>query len=222
MIKADATEAAPIMQRAMMTLAGAGSTLGDTGADLRQACGYLTANALKLIQTDTAGPPLADCFEKARKAGFTQAQLANVRSTVVAEKPVSLGATMIQNSLIEMCLATECRVIALMTFISREDVDLLKLKMNDAFNAMEEIAADDMAQVMYRALVSLHGALMFHLIETARPLPRLLQFEFNPPMSTLTIAHRLYYDASRADELRDENKVVHPAFAPTTGRALSF
>lgn len=222
MIKADAQEAAPIMRRAVMTLAGAGSTLGDTGADLRQACGYLAANALALIQTDTAGPPLADCFDKARKAGFTQAQFANVRLSVVAEKPVSLGATMIQNSLIEMCLATECQVIAVMTFKSREDVDALKIKMNDAFNAMEEIAADDMAQVMYRALVELHGALMLHLVETARPLPRLLRFEFAAPMTTLVIGQRLYYDASRADELRDENKVVHPAFAPPTGRALSF
>jgi len=79
-----------------------------------------------------------------------------------------------------------------------------------------------MAQAMYRALVELHGALMFHLIETARPLPRLLAFEFAAPLATLLIGYRLYADAGRADELRAENKVVHPAFAPPSGRALSF
>jgi prophage DNA circulation protein len=35
------------------------------------------------------------------------------------------------------------------------------------------------------------------------------------------MAYKLYDDASRCDELRQENKVVHPAFCPPTGRALS-
>jgi prophage DNA circulation protein len=35
------------------------------------------------------------------------------------------------------------------------------------------------------------------------------------------LAYRLYADASRADEIRAENKVVHPAFCPPTGIALS-
>jgi prophage DNA circulation protein len=35
------------------------------------------------------------------------------------------------------------------------------------------------------------------------------------------MAYRLYTDASRADDVRDENKVVHPAFCPMTGLALS-
>jgi hypothetical protein len=35
------------------------------------------------------------------------------------------------------------------------------------------------------------------------------------------MSNRLYYDASRADELRAENKVVHPLFMLPTGQALS-
>jgi prophage DNA circulation protein len=40
-------------------------------------------------------------------------------------------------------------------------------------------------------------------------------------MPTLVMAYRLYADASRGDELRAENKVVHPAFSPAAGLALS-
>jgi prophage DNA circulation protein len=35
------------------------------------------------------------------------------------------------------------------------------------------------------------------------------------------MAYKLYQDASRADEIRAENKTVHPAFAQATGIALS-
>jgi prophage DNA circulation protein len=78
-----------------------------------------------------------------------------------------------------------------------------------------------MDQMTYRALVELHAAIIFHMIETARPLPRMLTFKFAEPMPSLQVAHRLYYDAGRADELRTENKVVHPAFMLPTGQALS-
>jgi len=49
----------------------------------------------------------------------------------------------------------------------------------------------------------------------------MLQFVFASPMPTLVMSNRLYYDASRADQLRDENKIVHPAFCPPQGQALS-
>jgi prophage DNA circulation protein len=59
------------------------------------------------------------------------------------------------------------------------------------------------------------------LIATARPLPRMLNFVFFEPLPSLVIAYRLYDDASRCDEVREENKIVHPAFCPQAGQALS-
>jgi prophage DNA circulation protein len=49
----------------------------------------------------------------------------------------------------------------------------------------------------------------------------MLNFRFVEAGPTLVFAYRLYDDASRGDELREENGVVHPAFAPSFGRALS-
>ena len=40
-------------------------------------------------------------------------------------------------------------------------------------------------------------------------------------MPALTLANRIYADAGRADELVAENKIIHPAFCPREGRALS-
>jgi prophage DNA circulation protein len=92
---------------------------------------------------------------------------------------------------------------------------------NISFADMEEIAADDMDQVTYRALVELHAATVYFLVERARPLPRMLNFRFSDIMPSLVISYKLYDIADRGDELRTENKIVHPAFMQLTGKALS-
>jgi prophage DNA circulation protein len=221
MFKADVPEAMAIMRRALTAMVTIAPTRGRAALNLRRACAYLQAYAAVLIRDDAAGAPLADCFDLAVTAGITQKQLSYVRATALAEAPVSIGAILIRDSIVEMCLSAEARVIADMTFTNREDVERLKRMMNEAFAAAEEAAADVMDQMTYRALTALHAAVTFHLIETGRPLPRMLNFEFAQSMPTLVTAHRLYYDAGRADELRAENKVVHPAFMLPTGRALS-
>jgi prophage DNA circulation protein len=221
MQKRDTLEATPIMQHSIKALLAAVPNSGSIGAQFRTACGALIAAAQVLIGADLAGPPLQNCFDLARRCGATQAQLASVRDETLTETPITVGGAMIQASIIETCLAAECSVIADMTFVSREDVDALKDEMNAVFAAVEEALADAMDQMSYRAVTELHAAVIQHLVATARPLPRLVQFAFNQPMPTLLTAMRLYSDASRADELRAENKVVHPAFELPTGVALS-
>jgi prophage DNA circulation protein len=92
---------------------------------------------------------------------------------------------------------------------------------NATFATLENIVADAMDSLLYMALIRLNAATTHFLTETARPLPRMLAFRFAAPLSTLVAAHRLYDDAGRADELRQENKVVHPAFMKQEGVALS-
>jgi len=221
MFQDDAKEAVPICRRVLTELLTQAPARGRPGSDLRTAIGDFLANAYELIRTDSAGLPLDNIFRLARMTGIPQRKLAIVRAAAEAEAPVSVGATLVQNALIRFALATEARVIADIIFTSRGDVELTKENMNAAFAPAEEIAADEMAQTTYQALVGLHAAVINHLVETARPLPRLLNFQFVQTMTTLTAAYRLYADASRADELRAENKVVHPLFMRRAGRGLS-
>src|SRR4030095_250706 len=221
MNKPDTKEATPLLQRAIEALLEWSPTRGKAGANLRTQIGYLHAFAERLVQRDAAGEPLDQCYQLAVLAGITQTQLSWVRQRVTLESPTTIGATMMKHSIIYLNLATEAQVIAAMTFTSREDVELLKQQLGEAFREVAEIAADAMDQMTFRALVNLHGAVVFHLIETGRPLPRMLRWQFAAVMSSLMVAQRLYYDASRADELRKENKVVHPAFMLPHGRALS-
>lgn len=221
MIKPDADEAVPIVRATLLRLLAVAPTRGRSGSDLRTACGDLMANAETLLRSDALGPPLVRCFDLAQVAGVTLPQLATVRAIPQAQSPATPGAILVNNSLIELSLATESAIIASTTFKSRQDVEQLKLQMNEVFKEIEEIVADMLDAITYRRIISLHAALTFHLIETARPLPRMLAYQFNSVFSTLKIAHWLYADPGRADQVLAENKIVHPAFCPRRGVALS-
>jgi prophage DNA circulation protein len=221
MLKDETKEATPVAQRALLNLLSVSITRGPAGSDLKTAIGMLYAKAAQLIYLDQLGPPLSQCFELARANNITQPQLDWVRQQTALETPVSLGATMVKESIMRLCLVTEGLVIADMTFVSRSDVEALQKVVNGIFDDAEETAANDMDQMTYRDLIELHAGIIAFLVDTARPLPDMVGFYFATPMPTLVMSNRLYYDASRADEMLDENKVVHPLFMRPTGRALS-
>jgi hypothetical protein len=221
MNKLDAEEAAPIAISTLKAILDVIPTRGRPGADLRTDIGDFETFALELIQYDRSGPRLAAIFELTRKNGATLPELAYVRGVAAAAAPATVGGTLMRNSLINLSLTTEALVIADMVFKSRNAAEAMKDQMNEAFDAMEEIAADSMDTFTYRALIALHAAVSEHLITSQYPLPVMLSFRFAAPGPTLVQAYRLYDDASRADELMENNGVIHPAFARPNGVALS-
>jgi prophage DNA circulation protein len=221
MIKVDAVEATPIVQRMAQQLGTVIPAAGRPGADARTALGDLYAQAYLLLRSDQVAAAMNNVFILVRDAGASYQQIEQVRLSIAAEQPKTLGATLVVNAGIELCLATEVEIIVAMTFVSRDDVDAVKTALQQPFQDAIELAADDMDQATFQALAALYGAVTNHLVATARPLPQMLFYQFAQTMTTLNIAYRLYADASRADEVRAENKIVHPAFCPIVGRALS-
>jgi len=219
--KQDALEAEPIVATTLDALLTWTPTQGRPGADLRTAVGDVKAHALELLRFDLIDMPLIRCFDLAYMNSISVYQMETVRRIAAAQPAVSVGAIMTKDTLIQLAFATSGYIISNMTFTSRADVDQLKIGVNDAFEAAEEELADRMDSMTWRAVLKLHAAISMHLVETARPLPRMLDYRFYQTMPSVVMAHRLYADASRADELRNENKVVHPAFCPRQGRALS-
>lgn len=221
MFKEDALEARPIVDATLTALLSWAPTEGRPGSELRAAVGNTKAYLLEFLQYDLIDLPVANCFNLALTTGINLAQIESVRRVAAAQTAVSVGAIVTKDLLIELALATAGYVLAGMTFTSRQDVDQVRLTLNAVFDDMEEELADQMDSMTWRAVLGLHAAISQHLVETARPLPRMLQYQFNLTMPSVVLAHRLYADASRADELRAENKIVHPAFCPLTGQALS-
>ena len=221
MYRTDVEEAAPIVQRLLTHLAGCIPPSGLAGSQARTAIGDTAATVTSLLSGDALGPPLANCFALVQQAGATQAQIDQVRVLTTVETPKTLGGVLVQNAGIYLCMATEAQIITAMTFVSRQDVEALRTVLRQPFDNAEELAADDMDQTTFMALVSLDAAITNYLVVTARPLPQMIGYQFAVSLPSLVIAYRLYQDASRADQVVQENKVVHPAFCPPVGVALS-
>jgi hypothetical protein len=222
MNKKDAQEAVPIIVAVLEELlAQVPSASGTAGAEWRFAVNSVRVNAAMLLGTNAIGVPLQNIFQLAPTIGATLPQMEQVRLTAEAFSPITPGAILVRDSLVRYALATEGGIMAGMTFTSRDDVEALRPQINAEFADAEETSADAMDSTMFQAIVSLHSAITYFLTQTAQPLPRMLNFAFAAPQPTLVFAYKLYTDASRADELRDQNKVVHPAFMRPTGRALS-
>jgi prophage DNA circulation protein len=228
MFKHDVEEAVPILRIVIDRLlkyfgSPPPATDQTMAAQFRAACGRLAVDAEVLLYNDAAGEPLAECFELARQAGATIQQMTAFRDDILVatDYAVTVGGILVRNCSVRFSLATEGRIIADMTFRTREEVEQWKQQINSDFAAAEEVAADDMDAMSYRYLVQLHAAVTFYLIETQRPLPRMLQYRFSKILPSLALSYRLYADAGRADEIKDENRIVHPAFCGLSGRALS-
>lgn len=222
MYRNEIAESAPIVIAVLDALLQWAPARGREGADLRAKAGILRINVEHYLQANSLGEPMAELFDLAMEGGITLPLIDNVRRAIELEyDPSTAGAIVVKGNLINLILVTEGRIVASMDFRSRQDVEALKETVNDAFNSAAEAVADRMDAMTYRAIVALHAAITFYLIESARPRPRMLNYQFNQPMTTLTAAYRLYADASRGDELRYENKCVHPAFLLQTGRALA-
>ena len=217
----EAQEATAIVVRMMDNLAKCIPPRGRPGSDARTAIGIVSDNAFMLLMNDAMGPPLDAAFDLTYKAGTTLAKIENVRRQIALEEPLEPGAVLIMQAGISLCLATEGRIITDLTFDSRQDVEQVKQSLQAPFAASEEVAADAMDSMTFQALITLHAAITNHLVKTALPLPRMIGYQFFEVLPTLVTAYRLYNDASRADGVREENKVVHPAFCPMTGLALS-
>jgi hypothetical protein len=144
MFRQDAQETVPLATLVLNEILAQTPLSGRPGSDLRNAIGAFKANAFPLIQNDQSGPPLADIFDKAQLAGISPEQLDVVRAIAVAQTPITLGAQLIRNALIEFTIATESSIYATYTFTSRDDVEAAQLKMNAAFAPVEEILADTM------------------------------------------------------------------------------
>jgi hypothetical protein len=233
MKKPDVQEAVPMLDRVMRELLRVVQSSPSTrldlmdpkevllGANVRRAVGDLLAHSAEWLSYDQAGEPMALCYEQARKAGVTFVRFLEVIRFTALESPKTDGALLTRNACISFALSSACRVIADTKFRSRQEVSQVRDNLASLFAVVEEAAADSMDPMAYRSLVTLHAAIMAHLLDTARPLPRLTQFHFAQSLPSLVIAYRLYDDASRCDELREENHVVHPAFMRKDGIALS-
>ena len=217
----EADEVLGIVQRiGPVVLSAAVNPSGSIGTSLRRAVGMMIAD-VNMINLPTFVIAFMVCLELTRFSAATLVTTDRIRKAALAEAPKSLPAVQTVLAIVRLTLACEARIIAKMTFVSRDDVDAVAVAMNDAFNQTSEIASDDLDAGTYQTLVALHAAVVKQLGDRGRQLPRVIQYSYPTVMPALRMAQLAYADPSRYLELIGENGIIHPAFCPRQGKMLA-
>lgn len=203
-----------------VVLSAAVDPRGNRGSALRRAVGMMVADG-NMVDLPTFGFAFNVCTDLARHCGATLTTMDRVRKAAMQESPRGLAAVQTVLSIVRLTLATEARIIAYMTFRSREEVSEIAGAMNAAFSQTIEVAADDLDAETTMALMRLHGAITKHLADRGRQLPRVITYKYPAVMPALRMAQRAYSNPTRYLELIAENSVVHPLFMPRAGKMLA-
>lgn len=189
--------------------------------DFRRQVGDIRRDGQRLIVDGTLGAAFTEVFTSATAAGATLESFEKLRRKVIAETPKYVPAQATAHLATYATLAQMTAITAKSSYVSRDQALAALNRISQAFEPAEEDAADESDPAIYRALVTARAAAVRDLAERGRQLPRVIKFKFAGPMPALWIANRIYGDGGRADQLREENRWIHPAFAPEDGVCLS-
>ncbi|MCJ8285098.1 DNA circularization N-terminal domain-containing protein [Halomonas sp.] len=138
--------------------------------------------------SDSVTPPVADTPERIQRA----------QNTIAARQLNGRAATL-----------TAARLVAETDWVSRQDAEAAG---NDTLALIDAqmTTAEPISDAVYTALVTLRAAVSEDLRTRAVALPGMTSYTPQRTLPALVVAHRLYGDATRADEIAVRNNVPHP------------
>ena len=191
-------------------------------AQLRSVCGTVDADAEADLRGHTFAGPLASCFAAVAAAGADADALARVLMTIAQRPTTSTLADIVSTLAVRLALAYQCKAIAVMEIISRDQADALVSRVRTAFDTAIDKAVDNSESDVFKDLSALSAAVVRDLSDRGRKQPQTVTYAVNQRRPSLALAQILYADPSRADELARNNGVIHPLFMPASGTALVF
>ncbi|QZN97360.1 DNA circularization protein [Symbiopectobacterium purcellii] len=119
------------------------------------------------------------------------------------------------------CAATMAYVASTYTPTSRDDATAVLSRVSTALDVAAVTAADAGYIEVYQALLVLRTDITDVMRAAGADLAEVKTVTLPHPIPALTLSNQLYQDASRAGSLIKSANPVHPAFMPTTLKALT-
>ncbi|WP_447510497.1 DNA circularization protein [Citrobacter gillenii] len=148
-------------------------------------------------------------------------KLANSTSTEYQQSDSSKAISATINTLIiVLCTGAMTSSAADANPTSRDESEQLAQRVSQQLDEALLLVGDRADDELYNALLSIRTAFISTMMNRSSGLSDLMLVTMAQPIPALTLANRLYQDASRADELIQEALVPHPAFMPLTMKVL--
>lgn len=136
-------------------------------------------------------------------------------SATPSGQQLSDNRTALTEFILNVPLITSAAITPDLTFASYNDAVTLREQIAAALDVRAEAAGDQ----VYPVLQSLRVAVIKDIGARGADLARLINYTPRDTLPALVIAHTLYQDASRDEEIITRNKIRHPGFV-TGGQAL--
>ncbi|HCB1534220.1 TPA: DNA circularization protein [Citrobacter braakii] len=148
-------------------------------------------------------------------------KLANSTSTEYQQSDSSKAISATINTLIiVLCTGAMTSSAADANPTSRDEAEQLAQRVSQQLDEALVVVGDRADDELYNALLGIRTAFISTMMARSSGLSDLMLVTMTQPIPALTLANRLYQDASRADELIQEARVPHPAFMPLTMKVL--
>ncbi|MGR3753226.1 DNA circularization protein [Edwardsiella anguillarum] len=148
-------------------------------------------------------------------------KLANAISTEYQQSDSSKAiSSTINTMIVVLCSGAMTRAAADASPTSRDEAEAITQRVSVQLDTALILAGDRAEDGMYGGLLAVRSSFLATMSDRASGLSELIQVTMAQPLPALTLANRLYQDATRADELVQEARVPHPAFMPTTMKVL--
>lgn len=148
-------------------------------------------------------------------------KLANSTSTEYQQSDSSKAISATINTLIiVLCTGAMTCSAANANPTSRDEAEQLAQRVSQQLDEALAVVGDRADDELYNALLGIRTAFISTMMARSSGLSDLMLVTMTQPIPALTLANRLYQDASRADELIQEARVPHPAFMPLTMKVL--
>lgn len=148
-------------------------------------------------------------------------KLANALSTTYQQSAADrqIAAT-INTLIIVLCSGAMASVASEANPSSSNEANLITESVVEQLDRALVVTGDRGDDALYNTLLELRSVFLLTMGGVANNLSDLMQYQTAKPIPALTLANRLYQDASRADELIQSTHVPHPAFMPTKIQVL--
>jgi prophage DNA circulation protein len=219
---AEFEDAVNIVKRVAPTILGTIPMTADTEvAALRFFVGDLVTNAGTYIIDNTISTRIVIALTQARIAGATMYTLARVRKAALAEAPIGLIGVAVKFMFTCLCLAQEAVALTGIKYTNRDQATDDQAVLMLAFSEAAEEASDDANAAAYMSIITLQGRVARYYADLIYTLPRVVDYRFQVTLPALAMSQVAYFNGERSDELRLQNRVIHPAFMPMTGKMLA-
>lgn len=149
-------------------------------------------------------------------------QLPDVPRVTATRQQQSTNQTAMVSLFKGLSLSAEAAAIARVSFDSFDAAHAARLAIGDRFDAALAVAGNAGQDTVYQSLTQARSAVVTDLLARSDGLPRVNQLVPRTSEPALVIAHRLWGDARRSDELLARNPhITHGGFVPA-GTALEI